>query len=158
MRATLITGASMGIGEAFAREFARRGNSLVLVARSGERLAALAEELRSRKVEVLVCRQDLSLSDAPRRIHEFCRTNTISVDILVNCAGLSHASDFAAISPEKGRGTYVGQHAGACSPVAPLCCRHGGRKKGRNHQHCLSHRVAGRCPVSDSMQPPRPSS
>jgi len=74
MRATLITGASMGIGEAFAREFARRGNSLVLVARSGERLAALAEELRSRKVEVLVCRQDLSLSDAPRRIHEFCRT------------------------------------------------------------------------------------
>jgi short-subunit dehydrogenase len=43
----------------------------------------------------------LSLSDAPRRIHEFCRTNTISVDILVNCAGLSHASDFAAISPEK---------------------------------------------------------
>ncbi|HCD35881.1 MAG TPA: SDR family NAD(P)-dependent oxidoreductase [Chlorobium sp.] len=101
MRATLITGASMGIGEAFAREFARRGNSLVLVARSGERLAALAEELRSRKVEVLVCRQDLCRPDAPGRVHDFCLAHSISVDILVNCAGLSHASDFSAIPPEK---------------------------------------------------------
>jgi len=30
--------------------------------------------------------------------------------------------------------------------VAPLCCRHGGRKKGRNHQHCLSHRVCRALP------------
>ena len=40
----LITGASRGLGEAIAREFCKTGANLILVARSGERLAALAEE------------------------------------------------------------------------------------------------------------------
>jgi len=157
MRATLITGASMGIGEAFAREFARRGNSLVLVARSGERLAALAEELRSRKVEVLVCRQDLSLSDAPRRIHEFCRTNTISVDILVNCAGLSHASDFAAISPEKAE-ELMSVNMLALARLSRLFAADMAAEKREESSTLPLSPGCRACPVSDSMQPPRPSS
>jgi short-subunit dehydrogenase len=92
---TLITGASMGIGEAFAREFARRGHHLVLVARSGDRLHALAEELQLENgVEVKVCVEDLSDAESPGRIYEFCRTHHAGVDFLVNCAGLSRAGDF----------------------------------------------------------------
>jgi uncharacterized protein len=92
---TLITGASMGIGEAFAREFASQGHNLVLVARSGERLRTLAEELRQvRGIEVKVCVEDLSDAESPARIDEFCRRHHADVDFLVNCAGLSRAGDF----------------------------------------------------------------
>ena len=48
-RNVLITGASRGLGEAIAREFSRAGANLILVARGGERLTALAEELASRR-------------------------------------------------------------------------------------------------------------
>jgi short-subunit dehydrogenase len=95
MMFTLITGASMGIGEAFAREFAQRGHNLVLVARSGDRLQVLAEELRQVSgVEVKVCVEDLSHAESPGRVYEFCRRHSAGVDFLVNCAGLSRAGDF----------------------------------------------------------------
>ena len=87
---TLITGASMGIGEAFARELASRGRNLILVARSAERLRALAEEFRQkRSVAVEVCVEDLSDAESLGRIYEFCRLKRVDVDFLINCAGLS---------------------------------------------------------------------
>jgi len=99
---TLITGSSMGIGEAFAREFARQGRNLVLVARSEDRLQALAEELQQvMGVDVEVCVVDLNDVDSSSRIYEFCGRKHISVDFLVNCAGLSFASDFAEIPADK---------------------------------------------------------
>ena len=99
---TLITGASMGIGEAFAREFARSGRNLLLVARSADKLNALAEELREKwSVEVEICVEDLSDIESPRRIYEFCWLKKVSVDLLVNCAGLSCAGDFAEMPYEK---------------------------------------------------------
>ena len=99
---TLITGASMGIGEAFAREFARRGHNLVLVARSGDRLKMLAEEFRQQRgVEVKVCVEDLGDAQSTARIYEFCRKQGAGIDFLVNCAGLSRAGDFVDIPPEK---------------------------------------------------------
>lgn len=102
MRCTLITGASMGIGETFAREFARRGNNLILVARSAERLHTLAEELREkRRVEVLVCTADLTKSDAPEEIHGFCRRHHVKVDLLINAAGLSFAGAYSSVPAEK---------------------------------------------------------
>nr|WP_165498829.1 SDR family oxidoreductase [Chlorobium sp. N1] len=102
MHCTLITGASMGIGEAFAREFARRGNNLILVARSAERLHTLAEELREkRRVEVLVCTADLTRSSAPDEVHQFCRRNRLKVELLINAAGLSFAGGFSTIPREK---------------------------------------------------------
>jgi len=102
MRYTLITGASMGIGEAFAREFAAMGHNLLLVARSADRLHSLAEELRrERRVEVTVCVEDLGDPESPARIYEFCRRQHASVDLLVNCAGLSRAGDFIDIPYEK---------------------------------------------------------
>ena len=102
MAFTLITGASMGIGEAFAREFARRGHNLILVARSGDRLQALAEELRQKRgVEIDVCVEDLSDGESPGRIYEFCRFKKADVELLVNCAGLSLAGDFAEMPYKK---------------------------------------------------------
>ncbi|MEI8187121.1 MAG: SDR family oxidoreductase [Chlorobiaceae bacterium] len=99
---TLITGASMGIGEAFAREYARIGHNLVLVARSHERLQALAEELRMKRgVVVEVCVEDLSDPESPGRIYDFCRLKKADIDLLVNCAGLSCAGDFAKMPYEK---------------------------------------------------------
>jgi hypothetical protein len=102
MAFTLITGASMGIGEAFAREFARRGHNLILVARSADRLQVLAEELRKKRgVEVDVCVEDLSDGESPGRIYGFCRFKEADVDLLVNCAGLSLAGDFAEMPYKK---------------------------------------------------------
>ena len=102
MTFTLITGASMGIGEALARKFASQGCNLILVARSSERLLALAEELRKEMgVEVEVCVQDLSVADSSRHIYLFCHNNNFDVDTLVNCAGLSCAGDFADMPLQK---------------------------------------------------------
>ena len=99
---TLITGASMGIGEAFAREFARTGRNLILVARSGDILQALAEELRqTRSVAVEVCVEDLSDPESLGRIYDFCGLMKADVDFLINCAGLSCAGDFAVIPYKK---------------------------------------------------------
>lgn len=99
---TLITGASMGIGEAFAREFAGRGHNIVLVARSGDKLRRLSEELRREKgVTVEVCVEDLSDAESSTRIYDFCQRQHVTVDFLVNCAGVSHAGDFEDIPLSK---------------------------------------------------------
>ena len=82
----LVTGASSGIGEAIAREYARRGIGLVLVARRIDRLQALASELGTR-VPVAVIAADLADTGAPARIVEQLRREGINVDILVNNAG-----------------------------------------------------------------------
>jgi uncharacterized protein len=85
---TLITGASSGIGEELARLFARDRSNLVLVARSRDRLEALAAEVRSQhavSVEVLV--EDLAQGAAPQRIYDTLTAKGIVVDVLVNNAG-----------------------------------------------------------------------
>jgi hypothetical protein len=92
---TLITGASTGIGKAIAMDFARRGNNLVLVARSGELLEKLAATLRTAHgIDVRVCSQDLGNAEGPTHVFTFCREEGLVIDRLVNCAGFSVAGDF----------------------------------------------------------------
>ncbi len=82
----LVTGASSGIGEAIAREYARRGVPLVLTARRTARLEALAAELRAR-VPVHVLTADLAEPDAPARLVDAIAALGLQVRILVNNAG-----------------------------------------------------------------------
>jgi len=84
----LITGASGGIGEELARLLAAGGSHLVLVARTADKLAALADELsRRHSIQAAVIAQDLALPDAVDRIDRELTTRGLSIDILVNNAG-----------------------------------------------------------------------
>jgi short-subunit dehydrogenase len=84
----LITGASSGFGEEFARQYAEHGHSLVLVARRLDRLQRLAEALRQEfRVDVVVERIDLSEIAAVSRLHQHLRERGIAIDILINNAG-----------------------------------------------------------------------
>jgi short-subunit dehydrogenase len=84
----LITGASSGFGEEFARQYAEQGHSLVLVARRLDRLQRLAEALRQQfRVDVVVERVDLSEVAAVSQLHHRIRERGIAIDILINNAG-----------------------------------------------------------------------
>jgi short-subunit dehydrogenase len=84
----LVTGASSGIGVVFARELAKQGADVVLVARSQDKLEALAEELRRRfgvSVEVLAC--DLSSAGAGAALAARLAERDMQIDVLINSAG-----------------------------------------------------------------------
>lgn len=86
----LITGASSGIGLELARLCAKRGYDIVIVARSEDKLAELARELRAEDgVEVTVLAADLSRHEAPAEIVEALSTKGIDVELLVNNAGFA---------------------------------------------------------------------
>jgi hypothetical protein len=84
----LITGASSGFGEEFARQYAAQGHPLVLVARRRDRLETLADALRQRyRIDVVVEQVDLSDIAAVVQLHQRLRERGIAVDILINNAG-----------------------------------------------------------------------
>ena len=93
-KTALVTGASAGIGEAFARQLAAGGTDLVLVARRADRLAGLAEDLQSAGVEVEVLAADLTAADDLAKVAERVADREQPVDLLVNCAGLGAAGPF----------------------------------------------------------------
>ena len=94
-RRALVTGATSGIGNAFARELAKRGYDLVIVARTTERLEALATQLGSKhRVEVDVVTADLSTTEGVRAAVNKLTDTTRPVDLLVNNAGASLAGWF----------------------------------------------------------------
>lgn len=91
---SLVTGASSGLGEQFARQLAARGSGLALVARSADRLTALADELRARhQVTVTTVPADLSLAEQVSRVA--AHATAVQVDVLVNNAGFGTYGMFA---------------------------------------------------------------
>ncbi|MFD0485554.1 SDR family NAD(P)-dependent oxidoreductase [Kineococcus sp. GCM10028916] len=95
-RTALITGASSGIGAAFAAELAARGCDVVLVARREARLKDLAADLeRTHGVQAHVVVADLSRSDAPGAVHAATRDLGVHVDVLVNNAGFGGYGPFS---------------------------------------------------------------
>lgn len=95
MNATLITGASSGIGEVFARRLAARGRNVLLVARSEEKLITLCNELgRSNSIRAQYVALDLSLPESPARLFEESAKRGLTIDLLVNNAGFGSFGDF----------------------------------------------------------------
>ena len=94
-RWALVTGASAGIGTAFARALAASGHSLVLTARRDDRLAALAEELgRQHRIRVETVRADLVEPDASAALCAEIESRGIAIDVLVNNAGYGVAGHY----------------------------------------------------------------
>jgi hypothetical protein len=103
-RTALITGASSGIGAAFAEALAAQGLDLILVARSEDKLRALAKQLaevHSRRVEVVTA--DLSAPGSAAKVHAAAQGLGMEVDLLINNAGFGTVGAFAKLDAERER-------------------------------------------------------
>jgi short-subunit dehydrogenase len=91
----LVTGASGGIGEALARRFALARHDLVLVARSGDKLKALARELTEKyQIDVVTIASDIAKPGAVPELAESLKRRRLDIGILVNNAGINHVGRF----------------------------------------------------------------
>ncbi len=98
----LITGASSGLGAELARLFAADGHDLVLVARRGDRLAALGDELSGRHgVRARVVTADLGAPDGPARVVQDVLAAGNEVDFLVNNAGFGATGGFTDLDADR---------------------------------------------------------
>ncbi|MEO6716262.1 MAG: SDR family NAD(P)-dependent oxidoreductase [Novosphingobium sp.] len=96
----LITGASSGIGLAFAEELAERGFDLILVARRVDRLQELTEKLeRQHGTKVSICDADLSRATAPAHIHQLVAGRDIG--LVISNAGFSVRGPHESLDPDE---------------------------------------------------------
>ncbi|WP_267640929.1 SDR family NAD(P)-dependent oxidoreductase [Haloarchaeobius amylolyticus] len=92
----LVTGASSGIGRELARQFARHGHDLVLVARREAELAAVADDLESRHgIAATTIPMDLDDEAAPQELYDAVHDHDLDVGILVNNVGIGTYGPFA---------------------------------------------------------------
>jgi short-subunit dehydrogenase len=105
-KCALITGASQGLGRAFAEECAGRGMDLVLVALPGTGLREVAGILElAYKVRIEPIEMDLASAEAPHAIAALCRSRGFQVDTLVNNAGVGFTSRFSLSCAEQNKAT-----------------------------------------------------
>ncbi|MFD1903116.1 SDR family NAD(P)-dependent oxidoreductase [Paenibacillus rhizoplanae] len=98
----VVTGASSGIGEVYAGALAARGCHVVLAARSAKKLQALAGEIqRKYGVQAYALPCDLAKAGAPRQLAESIAALGLTVDILINNAGIGTHGRFEEIDPER---------------------------------------------------------
>ncbi|MFC3614825.1 SDR family NAD(P)-dependent oxidoreductase [Lutimaribacter marinistellae] len=128
--AVLITGASAGIGRAFANAYARRGHDLVLVARREEPLQEVADILSaSQSIKALTLSADLSDPAAPKRLWQEVEDRGISIKTLINNAGFGVPGNLCDVNWARHRATI---EVMATAPVhltqlfAPSMVRQGG--------------------------------
>lgn len=93
-KTALVTGASSGIGLAFAKALAARGMNLIITARSEGKLNEIAAELQKQGVNVQVFRSDLSQAGAAEHLFEQVSQAGLHVDLLVNNAGFGKWGEF----------------------------------------------------------------
>jgi len=107
-KTALITGASSGIGEAFAQILAACGMNLVLVARSAEKLRALAQALSEQHgIRADVVPADLCREGAVQEVYRRTQTLGVAVDLLVNNAGFGTYGGFDTLAQEREHGEIM---------------------------------------------------
>src|SRR4051794_9703562 len=98
-KTALVTGASSGIGKAFAELLAAKGYGLVLTARRGDRLDAIAAELRQKhQVITHTIVADLAQPDAPQHIVNELASKGLVIDFLVNNAGYGQPGSYVNVT------------------------------------------------------------
>jgi uncharacterized protein len=147
-RLALVTGASAGLGEAFARAYAARGLDVALVARRAERLQALASELRqAHRIEALVIPADLAEWEAHVPVIDAVEAAGRRVDVLVNNAGFGIPQSFTAVPWSRQRDFLMTMAVNACGlayDVLPgMAARRWGRIVNVASLAALSPGVAG---------------
>ncbi len=96
MPTALITGASGGIGKCFAQKLAAKNTNLIIVARSEDKLNALAQALQQQyKINVEVIVKDLTEASAAREVFDATQAKGLTVDLLINNAGFGDYGEFA---------------------------------------------------------------
>ena len=121
---TVITGASAGLGEEFARQLSAKGERLVLVARRKDRLEALAKQLGNARALAL----DLGQPDAAKRVMADLAANGETVATLINNAGFGVFGKFAKAEPERLRQMIdlnCGTLTDLCAAVIPQMIERG---------------------------------
>ena len=102
MNTTLITGASSGIGAAFARKIAALGRNVFLVARSEDKLIALCNELgRLTSIRAQYLALDLQQPDAGAQLFEETKKRELEIDMLINNAGFGSMGEFAKLDLDR---------------------------------------------------------
>lgn len=119
-RAALITGATRGIGLAFAREYAlaHHRKDLILVGRSEGPLRDLVRELRKHqggRIEIIVA--DLTAPDSGEGVAEQLLRLGMKVDVLINAASADHVGDFVELDPRNTQAQITLQ----CAAMVDLC-------------------------------------
>ena len=157
-KVVVITGASAGIGLVTARRFASAGAKVVLVARSTDKLTALAEELRSQGHKALPITTDMRDKGAVTRMIEQALQHYGKIDILINNAGQAAAGAVAEVDSDDFRKILELNVFGALyamQAVVPKMRKAGG---GFDHQYQLdgdknAHSwTGGLCGHQDSLE------
>ena len=116
----LITGASSGIGRAFAQLLAGMGKDLILVARREDRLQTLAAELtRQYPIHSHVLPVDLGRLDGPGRLFADTEARGLTVDLLVNAAGFARVGEFSEL-PWETQGAMIQVNVQALAELTRL--------------------------------------
>lgn len=97
----LITGATTGIGYELAKLYAKDENNLILVARNEDRLKEVKDELSLYNINIYTIALDLSEDNSCEKVLEYVNKNNLSVDILINNAGVGSFGYLSEIEMEK---------------------------------------------------------
>ncbi len=98
----LVTGASSGIGLAFVHLLADKGYNICLVSNEKEKLSVLTKEIEaSQIVKCVSLNIDLAQDDAAQKVHSFCKEQNLSIEVLINNAGVLIVDNFLHVESQR---------------------------------------------------------